>query len=250
MAQIGLSTAAFCLWDITAHEKLEICNELGFDEIQIALSSEKMVKAFLAYLDQKPFDFSFKKIALHAPWCGVHYGDGAKSARVLNAIQAIHEILKLETVVVRVDSIANAAVLSQTDLPISIENSNRDGAWEHFKLIVDQTELPITLNVNRAVRDTDYLDELLRAYGSRINRVLLSGFSDDEGRMPLLAANQLSLLSKVQTLKVPMILEGLFKAGDKMAILHERQAVLAYLKTTDTESQSRCSMLLDQAASA
>lgn len=250
MAQIGLSTAAFCLWDITAPEKLEICNELGFDEIQIALSSVKMVKAFLAYLDQKPFNFSFKKIALHAPWCGVHYGEGAKSARVLNAIQAIHEKLQLETVVVRVDSIANAAVLSQIDLPISIENSNRDGAWERFKLIVDQTELPITLNVNRAVRDTDYLDELLRAYSSRINRVLLSGFSDDEGRMPLLAANQMSLLSKVQTLKVPMILEGLFKPYDKMAILHERQAVLTYLKTTGIESPLHCSMPVDQAASA
>ncbi len=205
MARIGLSTAAFCLWDITAQEKLEICSTLGFEEIQIALSSEKMVVAFLDYLNHNQFDYAFKKVALHAPWCGVHYGDGAKSMRVFTALKAIHEKLQLDTVIIRVDNIVKADVLKDTGLPISIENSHREGAWEHFQQIANQTELPITLNINRAVRHTDYLDELLSVYGARINRILLSGFSTENGRMPLQATNQWVLLDRVKALNLSCI---------------------------------------------
>lgn len=257
MTQMVLSTAAFCLWDIQASEKLAHCENLGFEHIQIALSSEKMVHALLAYLKETKRPFNFKSLTCHAPWCGVKYGHNEKSKRVLEALRQIHEICRFQSILVRIDCIASYEALLASNLPISIENSNRQGTWPLLKNLMQSTELPISLNVNRAVRENDYLDELLGLFSSRVERVMLSGFTSELGRTPLTISGQWALLDRVQALEVPLILEGLFEPNNLQAIRYERERIQAQVNETKSVaiglepiSRVRCSRLSNQAVSA
>lgn len=229
MERVVLSTASFCLWDIAPSEKLEICKSLSFKEIQIALSSEKMVCAFLEYLKLQPRPFPFESIAIHAPWCGVRYGNNAKTARILENLQAIQQLIPLETVVFRVNHIVCIEEIINSGLPISIENSDAEGAWAQLKTVGNLTNVPLVLNLNRAVRNEDYLKEMLELFGHRISRIMVSGYDRVNGRMPILATNQLNLLDRVKNLSVPYVLEGLFKPNDMNAIINEREAIISYL---------------------
>ncbi|WP_041587688.1 hypothetical protein [Thermincola potens] len=47
MGKTALSTASFCLWPITAAQKIEICKEFKFSRIEIAIPHIKMLKSYL-----------------------------------------------------------------------------------------------------------------------------------------------------------------------------------------------------------
>ena len=225
MENIALSTAAFCLWQIDAPEKLRICKQLNFSQIEVALSTERMVQDFLMRLDSLQDLNHFQKIAIHAPWCGIRYGDNNRTRRVLNNLAALARKIPVDAFVFHVDCIENMNILVQSGLSICLENSDRDGCWEKFKAIASEFPLPLALNVNRATRRQNYLDEMLSEWGHRITRIQVSGYGDRMGRTPIVSANQLDILKKIQGLSVPLILEGLFDPGDCQAIVLERQSV-------------------------
>lgn len=226
MQNIILSTAAFCLWNIKPEEKLRICKQLHFSDIEVALSTEKMVCDFLAFLEGSTEFLSFRKIALHAPWRGVLYGNNRQTRRILHALHLISEKIPAAPLIFHADRVEAIEPLIQSGLPICLENSEWDGCWDRLKGFFDNHELCLALNINRATRREDYLDQIIDVLEPRISRVYISGYDGLNGRMPMVSANQLQYLDKIQGLNAPLVLEGLFPPGDTASILQERQAVL------------------------
>lgn len=85
-----LSTASFCLWDISIQEKLEYCKELGFKRVQIAMSTIKMLTEFCENLNHIPQLEYFDDVSLHAPWCGFKYGYNKKNDSSLK-VSEVHK---------------------------------------------------------------------------------------------------------------------------------------------------------------
>lgn len=224
--QIALSTAAFCLWDIQPEEKLHIGQQLGFDHIEIALSTEGMVRKFLNYLNTNELAGSFKQIALHAPWHGVAYGKSARSEKLVAQLKEIVDRLEIRSVVFHCDCIQNPESLAASGLPIVLENTATGESWERFSGFLNNYPWRVSLNLNKASRDHGHLERILESWGHRIERVHLSGHVDSRGRMPLQTTRQLHLLKMIQGLKVPMVLEGLFPPGNTLSIAEERHLVM------------------------
>lgn len=229
MENIVLSTATFCLWDITPNEKIEICKALEFKKIQIALSTEKMVWKFIEFLKSNPSFRPFSNISIHAPWCGIKYGNNEKSKRTLAGIKQISELISVDSVIVRVDCISDVQFLMNWQLPVCVENSDKDHGFLKLKKIIENTKLPIAFNLNRALRSGSDYQWLLSLYRHRINCILISGYDSKNGRMPLGYSDQLSILSAIQTFNVPLILEGLFLPHDYNGIINERHSVWDYI---------------------
>lgn len=222
---IVLSTAAFCLWHIRPEEKLNICKELNFSEIEVALSTEKMTRDFLKFLETADSIPRFEKITLHAPWRGVIYGENRQTDTILKTLGAIAERMPTDRFVFHADRVSDLHPLIRSELPICLENSEWDGCWERLNGLLRQYDLPLALNINRATKRTDYLNEIISEHRHRIARIQVSGYDGHHGRMPMLLARQLDLLDKVRGIHAPLVLEGLFLPGDIASILRERQAV-------------------------
>jgi hypothetical protein len=229
MENIILSTAAFCLWNISPAEKLKICRQLEFKRIEVALSTEKMARDFLGHLDLSLDIDPFGKIAVHAPWRGIVYGENARTRRVLDYMNLIAQKVPVEVFIFRIDCIADLAPIIGSGLPVCLENSDRVGSWEKIRKVAEKSDLPLALNINRAVRGYDYLDEMITEFGHRISRIQVSGYNVQHGRMPIISAKQLHVLEKIKGIRAPLILEGLFDPGDTEAIVQERRAVWEYI---------------------
>jgi len=223
--QIALSTAAFCLWDIPPEEKLLIGRKLGFEHIEIALSTEVMVRKFLDFLNTNELAGGFNQIALHAPWHGIAYGKNARSEKLILQLTEIVDRLEIKSVVVHCDCIQNSESLASTGLPVVLENTATPGSWERFSELLNAYPWRVSLNLNKASRDHGHVERILESWHHRIERVHLSGHVDSRGRMPLQTTRQLHLLEKIKGLRVPMVLEGLFPPGNTLSIAEERHLV-------------------------
>lgn len=230
MQNVILSTAAFCLWDIEAPEKLKIGQNLAFNSIQIALSTIKMVEKFAETLEEGLDLSSFSSISLHAPWCGVKYGENSKTNKLMALFENISRKIKIDCLIFRVDCIDDIHFLNQSTLPVCLENSDKIGCWDKLQYYLINKDFKLALNVNRATRRENYIDELINQYGGRVERILVSGYTKGKGRTPLLETNQMSLLNKIKNIEAPLVLEGLFKPGDYISIVHEREEIATYLK--------------------
>ena len=231
MDSIGLSTAAFCLWEIPPAEKLRIGHQLGFEHIEIALSTASMVRNFSELLSQAPLSFRFKHVALHAPWHGVAYGQNAKSRKLMAQLEEIVRRLEIESVVIHCDCIVDPEVLAGSGLPICLENSATPDSWDRFSAYLNEYPWQVSLNLNKASRENGHLDSILDRWRHRIERVHLSGHMNSQGRMPLQSTRQFHLIESIQNLEVPWILEGLFPPGDHQFIERERQMVQAVFQS-------------------
>lgn|GEM_PF-3127779 len=223
--QIAISTAAFCLWDIPPEEKLLIGRNLGFEHVEIALSTEAMVRKFLDFLNTCEFAGSYKQIALHAPWHGIAYGKSARSEKLVVQLTEIVDRLGIQSVVFHCDCIQNPKSLVASGLPIVLENTAVPESWERFSNFLNNYPWRVSLNLNKATRDHGHLERILETWRHRIERVHLSGHVDGRGRMPLKTTCQLNCLEKIKGLKVPMVLEGLFPPGNTLSIAEERHLV-------------------------
>lgn len=230
MELIALSTAAFCLWDLQPEEKLQIGRKLGFEHIEIALSTESMVKKFIDFMDRSNVAEEFEHIALHAPWHGISYGNNAKSEKLLSQLNQIVRRLRIKSVVLHCDCIREPEVLAASGLPVILENTATPGSLECFSRFLEDYPWQISLNLNKASREHGQLDRILERWGHRIERIHLSGHVENRGRMPLQSTNQLHLIEKIQDIGVPMILEGLFPPGNPNSIAEERRLVETSLR--------------------
>ena len=231
MDSIGLSTAAFCLWEIPPAEKLRIGHQLGFEHIEIALSTASMVRNFSEFLSQAPMSHRFKHVALHAPWHGVAYGQNAKSRKLMIQLAEIVQRLEIESVVIHCDCIEDPEVLAASGLPICLENTATQDSWNRFSTFLNDYPWQASLNLNKASRENGHLDRILDRWRHRIERVHLSGHMNSQGRMPLQTTRQLHLIEYIHHLEVPLILEGLFPPGGHQFIELERQMVQAVFQS-------------------
>jgi len=227
---IGLSSASFCLWDINATEKVNICKTLGFQRIEIALSTIRMLKEFVFnahYYDELK---TFNNITVHAPWCGISYGDNAKTRSVIEFLYLLDKTFDVEAYVFHFDCILDFNFIKYASLPILVENSEKVGSWPQFEKNIDKHDYRCALNINRAIRNENYLEKILKRFRHKIATVHISGFANNNNRIPFLLSGQDYLLDEVSFLPVPFIIEGLFPPNDYLSILKEKELISKKLK--------------------
>lgn len=150
---IILSTAAFCLWNISVQEKLEYCHQLGFNNVQIALSTIKMLETFKLSLDNILQIRKFNNVSIHAPWCGIKYGDNIKTTQILDSLRSINQCTPVSRYVFNYDSILNADALYNTGLKIMIRNPAKPDYWHKFRSAIKENKLSCVFDVNKAARN-------------------------------------------------------------------------------------------------
>lgn len=225
MGKTALSTASFCLWPLTAGQKLEICTKFHFSRIEIAIPHIKMLKSYLLTTSLLKQLNCFREITIHAPWCGINYGNNDRTTAVLDHLRHLNSRLNVEAFVFHFDRVSDFKVLASSGLPVYLENSEKHGSWQEFKRALGKTGFKCVLNINRAMRNEDYLDRMIKEYEHRIAQVQVSGFTDDGGRMPLLKSGQEDVLEKVKGIKAPFVIEGLFSPGDYASIAKEKRII-------------------------
>ncbi|ATW27438.1 hypothetical protein [Candidatus Formimonas warabiya] len=221
MQQVAVSTASFCLWDIGPAGKLTICKELGCDRVEVAFSSVKMLKDFVSFPSPLIQLAEFKHITIHMPWCGVSYGNNATSRKIMDYVQLINEKLQVEAFVIHFDTISDFDWVEKRDFPVYLENALRNGSWPLFQHVLKNYPFDCVLDINRATRFGDYLDQIIEEHRDDIKEIHVSGFINDLGRIPIRESNQEPLLDRVKEINVPFVIEGLFSPGDLEAIRKE-----------------------------
>jgi hypothetical protein len=224
MCEIAISTAAFCLWDIGPERKLNICKDLGFNRIVIAFSTLKMLRQFADSFDLCQQLADFDHIMIHAPWCGVHYKDNKMTQEIFSHLNRMTQRVKIDAVIFHFDCIKDFGAFEMCSFPYYIKNPNH-ASWEHFNQARHDHDFESVLDINRALRFENYMDQYLNLYGQEIKAIHVSGFMDQLGRTPILESGQAHLLDKVKAVKAPIIIEGLFSPGDFQAIRDEIQVI-------------------------
>ncbi|MGI6713277.1 MAG: hypothetical protein ACOX4L_11310 [Bacillota bacterium] len=225
MHHVAISTASFCLWNVGPGEKLTICKELGFDRVEVALSTIKMLKNFVSLPHLLTELAKFKHITIHMPWCGVNYGDNPISRRIVNYLHEINERLVVEAFVAHFDTISDFDWLDKNILPIYLENALGYDSWLLFKNVLKNYNFICVLDINRATRYGDYLDQIIEEQIDNIKEIHVSGYKNELGRMPIRETNQISLLDRVKQMNVPFVIEGLFAPGDFVSIRKEIELI-------------------------
>ena len=233
---IVLSTSAFCLWDISIQEKLSHCKDLGFKNIQIAMSTLTMLKDLYKNFNQLPHLSYFNDISILAPWCGFKYGNNNKTRKVIECLKSIdkHEIIS--RYVFNHDSILDIDVLHESKLNAEIRNPVNPTSWDKFSDIIKQDKLSCVFDLNKAIRSNHSIDTIINEVERFTSAIHLSGFIDDKNRMPIVMTQQEDLLKYLKRFnieKTPLIIEGLFSPKDLCSIVKEVDLIKSYLQNSD-----------------
>ncbi|MEG6616579.1 hypothetical protein V6C27_09150 [Peptococcaceae bacterium 1198_IL3148] len=221
MERIALSTSAFCLWDIGAVDKINICQRYNLSRIEVAISTFKMLKQLLANEQALNMLKSFDNVTIHAPWCGIKYGNNKKSREAIALIKELDRYLNVEAFIFHQDTIKNFSEFSKNNFNYYIENSAIPGSWPEFNQLMEEYKFPCVLDINRATRNDNYLEPFLDKYMENITEIHVSGFATECYRLPITTTNQSSSLNSITNLSVPIIVEGLFKPLDYKGIAEE-----------------------------
>ena len=220
---IVLSTAAFCLWDISIYEKLSHCRNLGFKNIQIATSTFTMLKDICKKFDKLPLS-DFNDISIHAPWCGFKYGTNKKTAEVMDYLETIDKHNIVSRYIFNHDSILDIDILHNSKLNVMIRNPLNPVLWNDFSSTIKNDNLACGFDLNKAIRSNHCIERLIDDMEHFTSAIHLSGFIDNKNRMPIVMTKQESLLSHLKKFNVqntPLIIEGLFSPKDLASIVKE-----------------------------
>lgn len=220
MSDIAISTAAFCLWDIGPARKLSICKMLGFDRIVIAFSTLKMLRQFASSPDLCEQLSHFDHVMIHAPWCGISYKNNKATKEAFDYLEKICQKVKIEAVIFHFDCVADWSCFKEIHFPFYIKNPNH-ASWNTFSEAIHEHAFSSVLDINRAVRFENYIDNYLTDHGEQIKAIHVSGFIDELGRMPIAESGQIGVLDKVKKVNAPIVIEGLFSPGDFQGIREE-----------------------------
>lgn len=224
MKDIAISTAAFCLWDIGPKRKLNICRSLGFERIVIAFSTQKMLRQFAGSRALCEELAKFQHVMIHAPWCGIQYKNNKATSEAFDNIHKIMDVVDVEAVIFHFDCIKDWQPFRTCDFPYYIKNPNH-ASWQTFDAAKCEHAFESVLDINRAIRFEDYIDDYLVHHGKEVKAIHVSGFVDELGRMPIAESGQAELLEKVRHVKAPIIIEGLFSPGDFEGIREEIEVI-------------------------
>jgi len=224
MKNIAISTSAFCLWDIGPERKLDICRSFGFKHVVIAFSTLKMLKHF-ATSDKLCHQLSsFSSISIHAPWCGIKYKNNTATKTIIDYINTLSSKNPIASVIFHFDCIDNFEWLDQCDFPYCIKNPSHH-SWEKFNAAMEKHGFDCVLDINRASRFENYLDQYIKEHKHSFRAIHVSGYMDDLGRTPIVESQQEYLLNGLATIDAPIIIEGLFSPGDFQGIRDEIQMI-------------------------
>ncbi len=221
-ARIGISTASFCLWDITPTTKLSISRDLDFSRVEIGLSTVKMLKEFTLLTSLFNQLDAFCHVTINVPWCHVRYGKNKQTQTVIDYLKLLDQMLKIDAFIFRIDCISDFSLLNSSGLNIYLENSEKEDSWIRLRDITKSYDYQCVLDINRATRNENYLEKMVDELGDRIAEVQVNGYIDGFYRVPLSTSKQYHLLDKVKDLTVPFIIEGLFPPDDYQSILQEK----------------------------
>ncbi len=224
MKNIAISTAAFCLWDIGPKRKLEICKDFGFEHIVIAFSTLKMLKQFSKSDELCRLLKDFKSVTIHSPWRGVRYKENKATREIIECLKDIMYRVDISSVIFHYDCIDDFKWLQECTFTYYIKNPSHH-SLESFSASMKQHGFESVLDINRATRFDDYVDQYLEEHSDTVKAVHVSGYIDDLGRTPIAESGQEHLLEKVKYLKAPLIIEGLFSPGDFQGIRDEIQTI-------------------------
>lgn len=229
---IVLSTAAFCLWDISIQEKLSHCKDLGFKNIQIAMSTLTMLKDLYENFNHLPHLSYFNDISIHAPWCGFKYGNNNKTRKVIEHLKSIDKHGIVSSYVFNHDSILDVNVLHNSGLNVVIRNPVNPTSWDNFSDIIKQDKLACVFDLNKAIRSNNSIDRIISEIEGFTSAIHLSGFIDNKNRMPIVMTQQEDLLNNLKRFnvkKIPLIIEGLFSPKDLSSIIKEVDLIKSYI---------------------
>jgi hypothetical protein len=224
MKNLAISTAAFCLWDIGPKRKLDICKNFGFEHIVIAFSTLKMLKQFSRSDDLCRHLANFKSVTIHSPWRGVRYKDNKVTHDIVKYLNEIMHRVHIRSVIFHYDCIDDFKWLHACDFKYYIKNPCHH-SLEAFSSSLKQHGFESVLDINRATRFNDYVDQYLEEHSDNVKAIHVSGYVDDLGRTPIGESGQEHLLEKVKELDAPLIIEGLFSPGDFQGIRDEIQTI-------------------------
>ncbi|MBN2899634.1 MAG: hypothetical protein JXO44_12750 [Clostridia bacterium] len=224
MRNIAISTAAFCLWDIGPERKLQICKDFGFEHVVIAFSTLKMLKQFSSSDKLCQQLSSFKAISIHAPWRGIKYKNNKATKEIVDCLNLIMDKVSISTVIFHFDCIEDFQWLKTCQFDYCIKNPARH-SWDEFNTAIEQHGFDSVLDINRATRFEDYMDQYLQKHSNSLKAVHVSGYMEDLGRTPIVESGQQFLLDKLKPVDAPMIIEGLFSPGDFQSIRDEIQVI-------------------------
>ena len=227
---IVLSTASFCLWDICIYEKLEHCKNLGFKNIQIAVSTLSMLKNLHENFDNLPLSH-FEDVSIHAPWCGVKYGNNNRTSKVMDYLRSIDSHETISRYVFNHDTILDIDILHDSKLNLVIRNPVNPNSWNDFASTIKEENFPCVFDLNKAIRSNNCMDTLINEIEDFTSAIHLSGFIDNLNRMPIVETKQeglLKYLKKFNRKSPPIIIEGLFSPRDLPSILMEVDLIKNY----------------------
>lgn len=228
---IVLSTSAFCLWDISIQEKLNHCKNLGFKNIQIAMSTLTMLKDFYKNFNHLPHLSYFTDISIHAPWCGFKYGNNNKTKQVIEYLRNIDQHKIVSRYIFNHDSILDIDVLHNSSLNAMIRNPVNPKSWNNFSDIIKQDKLPCVFDLNKAIRSNHSIDTVIDEVERFTSAIHISGFIDNKNRMPIVMTQQEYLLKHLKRFNLentPVIIEGLFSPRDLFSIVKEVDLIESY----------------------
>lgn len=220
MSNIIISTAAFCLWDIGPEKKMSICKELGFDRIVVAFSTLKMLKLFASSPSLCKQLSGFNHVMIHAPWCGVRYKDNKATSEVFEYLDMILQKVQVDGLIFHFECIKDWSCFKVLTCPFYIKNPNH-ASWKTFNEAIHEYGFNSVLDINKAVRYENYIDNYLSHHREKTKAIHVSGFVDELGRTPIVESGQVEVLNKIKDLNAPIIIEGLFSPGDFQGIREE-----------------------------
>lgn len=230
---IIISTASFCLWDISLEEKLRYCSELGFKRVQIAMSTIKMLKDLCENKKSIPELELFEEVSLHSPWCGFKYGENKKTKRVLEYLKQIDNTLPIDRYIFNYDSILDIDSLKSCNFKMILRNPLRSESWKLFSSNIIDKNISCAFDINRASRSENSLVKMMDEVEDRVSQIHISGFLNNQNRMPIVSTEQyhlLKYLKKFDASNTSIVIEGLFDKDDLYSIDKERQLILEYSK--------------------
>lgn len=231
---LTLSTAAFCLWNISAKEKMDYCGKLRFNNIQIALSTIKMLHDFTDEIKNILQHDSFESISIQAPWCGVKYGNNKKTYQVLEKLRFIDQYATVDRYVFNFDSILDIDTLQNSGLKILIRNPVKPDSWHRFRSVIQHNRLSWAFDLNKAKRNDYDMEDMLDEIQESVEEIHVSGFIAGKNRMPIISTQQQDLLrplSRFNTKNTPIIIEGLFVPNDFHSIVCEKNLIHSAIRS-------------------
>jgi len=219
MADVGFGTGSLHKQKIPLDEILDFYKEVGATAVEISLGSIDELNNFtLINLEEKIKNFNF--VSIHAPFRNIRYNSDT-TREVLTTLNYKARNHKINGIVIHPDLVEDFSNLTNSDLPILIENMNLEKqsgkfAWEFetYRLF----DLGYVLDIEHSYGNNsniEFANELINAMGSRLNHLHVSGKKNNQNHVLCCESENKPFIEKIlKNCKAPRISEGILPSLD------------------------------------